>query len=385
MRTPASPQPDAAVHGARLVINLDAIAANYRKIAALAAPSKTGAAVKADAYGLGLAPVARCLAKAGCEIFFVAHFAEGVALRAILPDARIYVLHGLPNGPATPNGYAVASAAKRYIAHGLRPVLNSLPELAAWRTAGSRGIGVILNFDTGMSRLGMSAKEAATLAATPGLLAGVQIDYLMSHLSCADTPAHPLNAQQHAAFNRLRDLFPGVPASLANTAGTLLGAQYCYDLVRPGIGIYGGSPTGTGGSPFRGAVQLYAKILQLRDVDSTDYVGYGATYRPGGPARIAVAGIGYADGYMRALGNSGFGAIGGQRVPCVGRVSMDLCAFDVSSIPEKMSAPGNEIELIGPNVPVENAAADAGTINYEILTRLGGRFARTYIGEGLGT
>lgn len=385
MHAPDAPQSDAAVHGARLVINLDAIAANYRKIAALAAPAKTGAAVKADAYGLGLAPVARCLAKAGCEIFFVAHFSEGVGLRAILPDAHIYILHGLPRDPATPNGYAVASAAERYIAHGLRPVLNSLSELAAWRTAGGRGIGAILNFDTGMSRLGMGAKEAATLATSPGLLAGVQIDYLMSHLSCADTPAHPLNAQQHAAFNRLRDLFPGMPASLANTAGALLGPQYCYDLVRPGIGLYGGCPAGTGGNPFQGAVQLYAKILQLRDVDSTDYVGYGATYRPGGPARIAVAGIGYADGYMRTLGNSGFGAIGGQRAPCIGRVSMDLCAFDISGVPEELSAPGCEIELIGPNVPMENAAAAAGTINYEILTRLGSRLARSYIGEGTGT
>ncbi len=374
MHAPDAPQSDAAIHGARLVISLDAIAANYRKIAALAAPAKTGAAVKADAYGLGLAPVARCLAKAGCEIFFVAHFAEGVALRAILPDAHVYVLHGLPIG-----------AAEKYIAHALRPVLNSLPDLAAWRSVGSRGIGAILNFDTGMSRLGMGSKETATLAASPGLLAGVQIDYLMSHLSCADTPTHPLNAQQHAAFNRLRDLFPGMPASLANTAGVLLGPQYCHDLVRPGIGLYGGCPAGTGGNPFQGAVQLYAKILQLRDVDSTDYVGYGATYRPGGPARIAVAGIGYADGYMRTLGNSGFGAIGGQRVPCVGRVSMDLCAFDVSGVPEELCAPGCEIELIGPNVPMENAAAAAGTINYEILTRLGSRLARSYIGEGTGT
>lgn len=374
MHAPDAPQSDAAIHGARLVISLDAIAANYRKIAALAAPAKTGAAVKADAYGLGLAPVARCLAKAGCEIFFVAHFAEGVELRAILPDAHVYVLHGLPIG-----------AAEKYIAHALRPVLNSLPDLAAWRSVGSRGIGAILNFDTGMSRLGMGSKETATLAASPGLLAGVQIDYLMSHLSCADTPAHPLNAQQHTAFNRLRDLFPGMPASLANTAGILLGPQYCYDLVRPGIGLYGGRPAGTGGNPFQGAVQLYAKILQLRDVDSTDYVGYGATYRPGGPARIAVAGIGYADGYMRALGNSGFGAIGGQRAPCVGRVSMDLCAFDVSGVPEELCAPGCEIELIGPNVSMENAAAAAGTINYEILTRLGSRLARSYIGEGTGT
>jgi alanine racemase len=374
MHAPDAPQSDAAIHGARLVISLDAIAANYRKIAALAAPAKTGAAVKADAYGLGLAPVARCLAKAGCEIFFVAHFAEGVALRAILPDAHVYVLHGLPIG-----------AAEKYIAHALRPVLNSLPDLAAWRSVGSRGIGAILNFDTGMSRLGMGSKETATLAASPGLLAGVQIDYLMSHLSCADTPTHPLNAQQHAAFNRLRDLFPGMPASLANTAGVLLGPQYCHDLVRPGIGLYGGCPAGTGGNPFQGAVQLYVKILQLRDVDSTDYVGYGATYRPGGPARIAVAGIGYADGYMRTLGNSGFGAIGGQRVPCVGRVSMDLCAFDVSGVPEELCAPGCEIELIGPNVPMENAAAAAGTINYEILTRLGSRLARSYIGEGTGT
>lgn len=371
MRTPASPQSDSTIHGARLVVNLRAIAANYRKIAALAAPAKTAAAIKADAYGLGLAPVARCLAKAGCEIFFVAHYAEGVALRAVLPGARIYILHGLPD-----------DMADRYIAKRLQPVLNSLAEITTWRKADGQLSGAILNFDTGISRLGMSENEAAKLVAEPGLLAGVRVDFVMSHLSCADEPAHPMNTQQLAAFNKLRDLFPGIPASLANTAGILLGPTYRYDLVRPGIGLYGGSPDGTGNSPFQGAVTLYAKILQLRDIDSKDYVGYGATYRPGGPARIAVAGIGYADGYMRALGNSGFGAIGGHKAPCVGRISMDLCAFDVSSVPDELCGPGGEIELIGPNVPVENVAADAGTINYEILTRLGGRFARSYIGEG---
>lgn len=365
-------QTDAALHGARLVIDLDAIAANYRKLAATAAPARTAAVVKADAYGLGMAPVARCLSRAGCEIFFVAHYSEGVALRAILKKARIYVLHGLPE-----------DAALSYMAHALRPVINSLSELESWRKINGLQCGVILNFDTGMSRLGMSMKDAALLAANPGLLDTVQVDFLMSHLSCADEPSHPLNARQSAAFNALRGLFPGVPASLANTAGIFLGPDYHHDLVRPGIGLFGGSPAGTGDSPFQGTVALFAKILQTRDVNSEDYVGYGATYRPGGPSRLAVAGIGYADGYMRALGNSGFGSISGYRVPCVGRVSMDLCAFDISDVPPGLGAPGSEIELIGPNVSMENIAAGASTINYEILTRLGSRFARSYLGEGV--
>jgi alanine racemase len=366
-------QSDAAVHGARLRIDLDAIAANYRKIASMAAPAHAAAVVKADAYGLGLAPVTRALAGAGCEIFFVAHFTEGVALRAILKKARIYVLHGLP-----------ADAAQSYMAHALSPVLNSLSELALWRSIKGKQGGVILNFDTGMSRLGISGNEAARLAAEPGLLTGVTVDFIMSHLSCADDPPHPLNARQQAAFEHLRALFPDTQASLANTAGILLGREYCYDLVRPGIGLFGGSPSGVSASPFQGAVALYAKILQVRDVDRYDYVGYGATFTPEGPTRIAVAGIGYADGYMRALGNSGFGVIGGHRAPCVGRVSMDLCAFDVTGVPAHLCVPGREIELIGPNVSLEDAAAAANTISYEILTRLGGRFARSYSGEGMG-
>lgn len=358
---------DNAVHGARLEIDLDAIADNYLRIAELASPAAASAVVKADAYGLGVAPVALRLAAEGCNIFFVAHFAEGVAVRASLPDARIYVFHGLPE-----------HMAELYLAHHLRPVLNSLNEIARWRrVAGPRG-GAILNFDTGMSRLGVSAQEAVRLAADPSLLAGVEVDYLMSHLACADQPRHPLNQRQLAAFGRLRDMFPGIPASLANTAGVLLGAPYHFDLVRPGIGLYGGNPSGASHSPFRATVGLYARILQVHEIDSHDSVGYGATYQATGPARIAVAGIGYADGWMRSLGNIGAGAIGGQIVQLVGRVSMDLCTFDVTAVPRELCAAGSEIELIGPHTPIERAAETAGTISYEILTRLGRRFARTY-------
>lgn len=360
-----------AVHGARLEIDLDAIAANYRAIADLARPAATAAVVKADAYGLGLAPVARRLKLAGCGIFFVAHYSEGVALRAVLPEARIYILHGIPE-----------DAGEAYFSHRLCPVINSLSELAVWKRAASAISGAILNFDTGMSRLGLGAQDAARLAGDRNLFSGVKIDYLMSHLACADVAAHPLNQQQLAAFNKLRRLFPSIPASLANTAGVQLGAPYHFDLVRPGIGLYGGNPPGTGESPFRGVIRLYAKILQVRDVDSPDSVGYGASYRPSGPARIAVAGIGYADGFMRSLGNFGVGAIGGHLAPMVGRVSMDLCAFDVSAVPPELCTAGAEIELIGPQVTLERTAAIAGTINYELLTRLGGRLARCYVGDG---
>lgn len=371
---PAAHLPDSAVHGARLVIKLDAIAANYRRIAALAAPAQAAAVVKADAYGLGLAPVALRLAKAGCGTFFVAHYAEGVALRALLPKARIYVLHGLPE-----------NMAEHYLASRLQPVLNSLAEIALWREGvAGRASGAILNFDTGMSRLGMSGRDAGRLAAELSLLEGVKIDYLMSHLSCAGQMDHPLNARQLAAFNQIRALFPGVPATLANTAGVLLGPQYCFDMVRPGIGLYGGSPV-IGGEPvFENVVELTARILQVREVDSSDYVGYGATYRPQGLSRIAVAGIGYADGYMRALGNSGAGAIGEYKVPCVGVVSMDLCTFDVTGVPDRLCLPGGEIELIGPHATLARAAEAAHTIDYELLTRLGGRFTRSYTGDGGG-
>ena len=369
---PAAQVTDSAVHGARLAIKLDAIAANYRKIAALAAPAQAAAVVKADAYGLGLAPVALRLAGAGCGTFFVAHYAEGMALRALLPQARIYILHGLPE-----------NMAERYLASRLQPVLNTVDEIAIWGRANTgRASGAILNFDTGMSRLGMGRTDAARLAADPSLLAGVKIDYLMSHLSCADQPDHPLNAHQLAAFNQIRALFPGFPATLANTAGALLGPQYCFDLIRPGIGLYGGGPEFGGKPVFENVVELTARILQVREVDSSDHVGYGATYRPKGPARIAVAGIGYADGFMRALGNSGAGAIGEYKVPCVGVVSMDLSTFDVTHVPGGLCRPGREIELIGPNAPLSRAAAAAHTIDYELLTRLGERFTRSYTGEG---
>ncbi len=373
MRIDPSPHLNARIHGARLDINLDAIAANYRKISAIAGGARTSAVVKADAYGLGLGPVARCLAAAGCDIFFVAHYSEGVALRAILPDALIYILHGLPE-----------NAARLYVANGLRPVINTLQELIRWQSESAGQYSAILNFDTGMSRLGLGAGDIALLKGDASLLNGMKIDYIMSHLSCADDPAHPLNARQLLSFNAVRDQFPGIPASLANTAGTLLGTQYCFDMVRPGIGLYGGNPSGVAQSPFQAAVRLYAKILQVRDVDREDYVGYGATYRPGGPARIAVAGIGYADGYMRALSNLGTGAIGGHLTPLVGRISMDLCTFDVSAVPPELCVPGNEIEIIGPHAPLERVADVAGTINYEILTQLGTRFARTYHCDSVG-
>jgi len=367
MRIDTSPLSNARIHGARLDINLDAIAANYRKISSLAGGARTSAVVKANAYGLGLGPVARCLAAAGCGIFFVAHYSEGVALRAILPDATIYILHGLP-----------ANTARFYVTYGLRPVINTLDELIDWQSVPAGQSGAILNFDTGMSRLGLGAPDIARLKSDASLLNGMKIDYIMSHLACADDPAHPLNARQLLSFNAVCNLFPGIPASLANTAGILLGPQYCFDLVRPGIGLYGGHPSGLEESPFQATVRLYAKILQVRDVDSEDYVGYGATYRPGGSARIAVVGIGYADGYMRALSNLGKGAIGGHLTPLIGRISMDLCTFDVSDVPPDLCAPGNEIEIIGPHAPLESLAGIAGTINYEILTHLGARFARTY-------
>lgn len=356
-------QPDPSPHAARLIINLDALAANYRKITAIAASADVAAVIKADAYGLGMQPVARRLAQLGCRSFFVAHYSEGVALRAMLPDARIYVLHPLSAG-----------LIPHYLQHHLRPVLNSPQEVDLWKNAGAMRGGAILNIDTGMSRLGISIADLKHLAG--GLTQSIEIDYVMSHLACADEPCHPLNQQQLHAFQAVCALLPGTPASLANTAGTLLGPDYHFDLVRPGIGLYGGAPAGVGPSPFQAVVALYARILQLRDVDSSNYVGYGATYRPGGPARIAVAGIGYADGYMRALGNTGFGAIGGQRVPLAGRISMDLCVFDVTGAPCTV---GDEIELIGPTLPIEESAVHAGTINYEILTRLGSRFTRHYI------
>jgi len=368
--------PDAVTSGAILTIDLDAVQANYRTLQARAAGAECSAVVKADAYGLGAEQVAPALWQVGCRTFFVAHIDEGIRLRAALAaasmDADIHVLNG-----------ALAGTEPVFEAHRLIPVLNS-PEAVlrmrehAARTGRSQPAD--LHLDTGMARLGLAPAEARAMAGDTALIAGLDIRLVISHLACADEPDHPLNREQLAAFRTLRTLWPQGRAALANSSGIFLGPDYCFDLVRPGAALYGVSPTPGGANPMAAVVALHGKILQVRDVDTNQSVGYGASHRFSGKARVATVAVGYADGFPRTLSNCGWAYVGDVRVAIVGRVSMDLITLDVTQVPPGALAAGAHAEFIGPHTPVDTVAEAAGTIGYEILTRLGRRYHRAYLG-----
>ena len=375
---PATPRSDSlplaeAFAGGILTIDLGAIAANWCSLAGrLAGGARCAAVVKADAYGLGMARVAPALAAAGCRTFFVAQLQEAIELRRLLPEAEIGVL-------AAP----IAGVESAYAEHRLLPVLNSLSDLDAWhRFAGAdRGRPAILHVDTGMARLGLSPPELDRLVVEPERLAGVELAYVMSHLACSDEPAHPLNADQLTRFrDALRRLAIRAPASFANSSGIFLGPDYHFDLARPGVALYGANPTPGERNPMRAVVRLQGRILQLREVDRAMTVGYGATASVQPPTRLATLGVGYADGYLRSASGRGSAWITGHPAPFVGRVSMDLIVVDVTGIPPESVRPGDLVDLIGPDHDIDAAAAEAGTIAYEMLTSLGSRYQRRYIG-----
>ncbi len=379
MTEPARPgDPAAARAGAHLSIDLDAIKANYRRLKQELRGAGCAVVVKADAYGLGAAKVAPALAAAGAESFFVALPDEAIVLREILapvcPQAKIFVLGGILRG-----------AEGDYLAYDIVPVLNSLGEVELWRDLAARedrALPAALHVDTGMNRLGLPQAELDLLAADHGRLEGLALDLLISHLACADEPGHPLNAEQLTAFKVARARLPKMPASFANSSGIFLGSDYHFDLARPGVALYGVNPTPGAPNPMSQVVNLQGKILQVRDVDAPQSVGYGATFRVSGPTRIATVAVGYADGYLRSLSNQGSGYIDGIRVSLAGRVSMDLITFDVSAVPGHLVQPGAVIDLLGPDGGVDELAGQAGTIGYEILTALGHRYFRTYRGGG---
>jgi alanine racemase len=342
---------------ARLTVDLDAIVANWRALDALTPPTcETAAVVKGNGYGCGAAQVGRALARAGVRTFFVAVALEGERLRdAVGPEPAIYVLAG----------YSRQTTA-RYAAHDLRPVLNSGPQARAWFGARPSAPAAV-QVDTGMNRLGMEADEFAALGPLPD-----SVRLVMSHMGCADEPSHPLNGAQRAEFLRLTESV-GRPRSLAATAGLLLGPDYHFNMTRPGIGLYGGWPF----VDARPVVTLEAPIIQIRDLAPGESVGYAAAWTATRPSRVATVGLGYADGLIRASGARGTAWIGGRRVPFAGRVSMDLITLDVSDCP---CAPGDMVEFISASHGIDAVAEMAGTIGHEVLTALGGRFRRTYIG-----
>ncbi|HVY19604.1 MAG TPA: alanine racemase [Bauldia sp.] len=343
--------------GGRLTINLGALAANWRAVAAKVA-GETSAVVKANAYGIGIEAAGPALARAGCRTFFVALPSEALRLRRAVPDAIIYVLAGLMPG-----------SLPMLTANNLRPVLGSMPEIADWAAAGAP-IGSAVHVDTGMNRLGITPAEAVALD-----VASIRPSLVMSHFVVSEEPGDPLNRRQRDAFAEVRAAMPGIPASLANSAGIYLGPEFHFDLVRPGIVLYGASPGPKVAGPMNIVVTAGARVLIVRDAQPGETVGYGATRRLDRPTKIAVLGVGYADGYHR-IAKGGYVMIRGQNAPLLGRVSMDLTAVDVTDIPGVTR--DDWAELFGPNLPVDEVAAWSGTVGYELLTGLGHRYERRY-------
>jgi alanine racemase len=343
--------------GGSITVNRGAIAANFALFAALAPAATVAAVVKADAYGLGLVGVLPALK--GCDSFFVARLEEGIALRALAPRARIFVLDG-----------AADDTVAALIAHRLVPVLGSLEQVACWQAA--KGGDAALHVDTGMNRLGLPPEELSRLrldAITPVLA--------MSHLACSDDADSAMNRTQLSRFRAALAQLPSMPASLAASGGVLLGRDYHFDLVRPGIGLYGGNPQNGAANPMQPVARLAGRILQLRQIAPGDTIGYGASFTAARPMTVATIALGYADGVLRAASNRAFAMVAGHVAPLVGRVSMDLITLDVTGIAGV--AAGDEAELFGPDLPLDEAATAWGTISYELLTGLSRRIPRLYL------
>ena len=363
-----------------LDIDLDAIADNWNRLRRLHPSGPVAAVLKADAYGLGAVPVARRLFAAGCRHVFTAHLSEAQAIRPLLPDLALpgamlpgfmlAVLNGLWPGDAP--AYADA---------GIAPVLGSLAEIEDWaahaRTLG-RPLPALLHVDTGMNRLGLPPEEMDALAAETGRLDGVEILFIMTHLVSAEVPGDPINALQRDRFAQACARLPAAPRSLANSSGCFLGPEFGSDLARPGAALFGVNPTPGQPNPMRAAVRLRARILQVREVPPGGRVGYNGVWTARRPSRIATVSVGYADGYPTSLTNRAAACFDEQAVPLVGRVSMDLSTFDITDAPG--ATVGSWLDLIGPGMPVDEVARRAGTNGYEVLTQLGARYRRTYLG-----
>lgn len=341
--------------GARLTIDLGALAHNHAVLLKQAQGAELAPVVKADGYGLGVGPVARRLHESGARTFYVARVAEGEALRRELGgrEARIYVFDG-----------AVGDLA-RFEAAKLTPVLTSAEQAKRWTGP------CALHVDTGMNRIGVSIEEAETLAHS-----GRRPDLILSHLGRAAEPDHPRNASQLERFRQAIAAFPGVPASLAASAGMHLSPDYLFDQVRPGISLYGGGPLEVSDARLRAVATLTAPILQIRDLRAGEAVGYGAMFTAPAPMRIALAAAGYADGVLRTAHGKTSGFVGGQRRAVVA-ITMDLIALDVS---EGQAALGDEVEFLGPNIQLDDLAAAAGSVAHECLVRLSARAERIYLG-----
>ena len=366
----------------RLTIDLGALTDNWRMLSKASGKARAGAAVKGDGYGLGIEAVVPALYDAGCRDMFVATPDEGMLARQFAPDARIFVLAGVWPGVES-----------QFFSHDLVPVLVSEEQIACWTNAVAfdeeRPCAVMV--DTGMNRLGLLVEEALALADDPTRPASFSPVLLLSHLACASDPSHPQNRKQLQSFQTVAKAYEGVDSSLANSPGIHLGPEYHFDLTRPGIAIYGGEAVDGVKNPYQPVVTAETRILQIRSAKAGEPVSYGAAHVLTRDSRLAIVSTGYADGYHRALSGTGvplrqtvqqggYGFIAGHRVPVAGRITMDLTIFDVTDVPEADIRAGDYIELFGPNIALDDAARAAGTIGYELLTSLGNRYQRSYIG-----
>ncbi|MGB0695493.1 MAG: alanine racemase [Rhodospirillaceae bacterium] len=365
-----------------LTIDLEALAANWRLLSERARLGSGGSCdvagvVKANGYGIGARLAVPALQRAGCKTFFVATPDEAFGLIDLIePPQRLFLLSGLPAGEGA------EALARELLEAGIRPVLNDPEMIARWSAvclkANRRGPAA-LHFDTGMTRLGLTPLEARDLIRDRAPLGPMVPELLMTHPACADEPDHALNAAQRQAFLDYGRQFPDLPLSYCNSSALFGPSEQFLDLARPGIALYGGNPTPWTDNPMHPVVRLRAKVLQIRQIDTPKPVGYGATHMAAPGQRLATVGVGYADGLLRSLSGRGMGVLGGVLVPMVGRVSMDLIVFDVSAVPENLAHPGALIDLIGPGHSLDDLAAEAGTIPYEILTSLGARYARAVL------
>lgn len=363
--------------GARLSVDLNALARNWRALDKVSAGALCGAVVKADAYGTGIIAASEALYGAGARFFFTATVDEAIAVRGALPEAHIFVLDGLYPG-----------AAMTYADERLMPVLSSVTMVEEWLAfcvTRNEAVPAALHFDTGMNRLGIRLGDMGIvkrLLDAPGFAPQM----VMSHFACADQPSHEKNRTQMALFQSVRGQFPDIPASLANSAAMMTSRENHFQMVRPGIALYGGRAVAGRRNPMLPVVTLEAPILQIKDVKTGESVGYGATQTLDRDSRLAVLGIGYGDGFFRALSASNQRAGGkvwlrGKALPVAGRVSMDTVTLDITDLGDNLPVPGDMAEILGPHIGVDDQADAAGTIGYEVLTALKGRYARRYVDE----
>jgi alanine racemase len=358
-------------HGALLTVDLRALQDNWHLMDARSGGAETGAVVKADAYGIGIEAAVPALAQAGCRSFFVAHLSEAKRARAVAPEAGIFVLNGLPEG-----------SAPAFLADRLIPVLGSRAECEEWRAAGA-GQPCAIHVDTGMNRLGFAAEEALACRA---IIDTLNVSLLMTHFSSSEVADDPANAAQIAAFEDLAAAFPNLRKSLFNSSAHFLKDAPPHDLTRPGYGLYGGNPTPGLANPMRPVVRLDAPIIQIREVPEGAQAGYNHRWTARRKSRLVTVCTGYADGYPRNasatdLAPGGEALIGEVPCPFVGTVSMDLIIIDATNAPESACRRGALVTLIGGALDLDRVGASARTIGYEILTSLGRRYQRQYLGS----